>query len=179
MTEQWKDIPGYEGAYQASTEGQVRSKDRTVVQRNRWGGSHIKMVPSQIIAPNRYHKGYASVVLYDINHESKRYEVHRLIAETFIGPKPDGHHTHHINEDKTDNRVTNLRYEKAGHHVAIHVSGERCHSAQLTERQVIEIRVLLQSGHTLTSLAEQFKMSKGAISHIKQGRSWKHLGRPS
>lgn len=98
----WKDIPGYEGYYEASTEGEIRSVDRYVNNRNSFVASrimHLNMGPS----------GYLQVSLSK-DGKAKVYKVHRIIAETYI-PNPEKKPCiDHINTLRTDNRVCNLRW---------------------------------------------------------------------
>lgn len=95
----WKDIPGYEGAYMASTDGRIKSLPRNTTK----GG---------ILTPHvSKHNGYCSVVLSK-NGVRKTHRLHVLIYKTFIGPVPGKYDTQrtidHIDCDKTNNAVTNL-----------------------------------------------------------------------
>ena len=104
MEEIWKDIPGYEGYYQVSCQGNVRSVDREFVNSI---GRHcfIKGMP---INP-RIEKGYYRLGLKK-HQEMKMFNVHRLVALVFI-PNPCNFETvNHINGVKTDNRVENLEW---------------------------------------------------------------------
>lgn len=103
--EHWKDIPGYEGHYQASDKGRIRSLPRTV------NGKHgtPRNLPGKVLTPHPNHAGYLGVVL-SIDGTKHRHSVHRLIATTFLGPLPHGMHTCHTDGDKTNNRVANLYY---------------------------------------------------------------------
>lgn len=55
------------------------------------------------------------------------------------------------------------------------IRGENHKGAKLTEKEVVEIKLMLRDGHSLTSLAKQFKVSISAIAHIKQNRNWSHV----
>ena len=91
MQEIWKDIKGYEGFYQVSNMGRVKNIKG-------------KIRKSRIIK-----SGY---VIIDLNKNchKKTYYVHRLVAETFIPNTENKPEVDHINTDKTDNRVENLRW---------------------------------------------------------------------
>lgn len=101
----WKDIKGYEGFYQISNLGRVRSLDRYV---NCLIG--IKALrKGKILTQNYNNKGYKRVSLCK-NGKHKNFQVHRLVAEAFI-PNPD--HLpciNHKDEDKTNNHVDNLEW---------------------------------------------------------------------
>ena len=103
MEEIWRDIRGYEGLYQVSNLGRVKSLERTVFRGNGHGRHTIK---EKIKKP--FEDTYLQVNLN--NGKKKHYLVHRLVAETFI-PNPDNKPCiDHINTDKYDNRVENLRW---------------------------------------------------------------------
>ena len=90
----WKDIPGYEGRYQASNLGRIKSILR--------GETRIKK-------PYLDKYGYLQVCI-NINGTQCNKRVHRLIAKTFIENLDNKPHIDHINTIKTDNRVSNLRW---------------------------------------------------------------------
>lgn len=88
----WKEIPGYEGIYQASNLGKIRSLKRNKVR---------------ILRPRRSGNGYYNVKLY-LNKVSKCSTVHRIVWLAFNGPIPEGMQINHLNENKSDNRLENL-----------------------------------------------------------------------
>ena len=108
MKEEWKDIPGYEGAYQASTLGRIRSLDRTVVRgASKRRGAYKANIKGRIIKPVLRKDGYAVVPL---GQTSPCNRVHQLIAGTFI-PNPDNKPMiNHINGDRGDNSVNNREW---------------------------------------------------------------------
>lgn len=100
--EQWKDIAGYDGIYQVSTAGRVRSKARKV---------HNYTKPGRYLRQSQKENGYLYLGLVRSDGtKSKHCYVHRLVAEAFI-PNPDGlKQVNHKNSDKEDNRVENLEW---------------------------------------------------------------------
>lgn len=109
MTEIWKDIPGYEGLYQVSNLGRVKSLERLVNNgvADYTIAERIK-TPSEKINKGR-DNGYLALALYK-NNKSKNFYVHRLVAEAFV-PNPQRKETvNHINGDKHDNRAQNLEW---------------------------------------------------------------------
>ena len=78
----WKDIEGYEGLYQVSNFGRVRSLDRTITCPNRWGKFSERRYKGRILTPGVDTKGYEFVELYANSHSLIR--VHRLVAYAFV-----------------------------------------------------------------------------------------------
>lgn len=107
MEEVWKDVVGWEGLYQVSNLGKVRSLDRHVKGRLKNG----KNIKGRILVLRYDKDGYLTVHLRDCdNNKNKLCKVHRLVAEAFI-PKIDGKdNIDHINSIRDDNRVENLRW---------------------------------------------------------------------
>lgn len=85
----WKDIPGYEGKYQASTEGRIRSIDRLVCAKCHYTGKDFyRRMTGRVLKPGQYcGNGHVSVVL---GHGTAGRPVHQLIMITFAGPLPTG-----------------------------------------------------------------------------------------
>lgn len=105
MTEQWKDIKGYEGLYEVSNLGNVRSLDRIV---KRGQGYMIK--EGRILAQfYEEKKGYYQVALAK-DGKAKKYRVHRLVALAFLDNPSNYTDVNHKDEVKTNNNVDNLEW---------------------------------------------------------------------
>ena len=103
----WKPIPGFEGYYEASTMGRIRSVDREVKHR-RYPGKLVRR-KSHILKNATLTNGYKATCL-NKGGKKIRYKTHRLIAMTFI-PNPEHlPHIDHINNLRYDNRPENLRW---------------------------------------------------------------------
>ncbi len=108
----WKDIPGYEGYYQASDLGNVRSLDRVVIARN----GVPRVLKGTILRQNMTTSGYKSCGLC-VNKINRTYAVHQLMAMTFLNHTPNRQVlvVDHINNVKTDNRLENLQLVTTRH----------------------------------------------------------------
>lgn len=107
--EQWKDIVGFEGWYQISNLGRVRSVPRVVPHKSKHGSVAYQRWESKILRPTITNQGYEMVVLSKSGKFSYP-TVHRLVAIAFI-PNPHNKRTvNHIDGDKTNNVVSNLEW---------------------------------------------------------------------
>ena len=95
--EEWRDVAGYEGLYQVSSEGRVKSLERKGRKSER------------ILKPGVRSKGYLFVVLC-AGGKSRMFSVHRLVCTAFHDNPENKLDVNHINENKTDNRIENLEW---------------------------------------------------------------------
>lgn len=105
-SEEWRDIPGWHGLYQASSRGRIRGIDRTIIRRD---GRTIR-VPQTVLKPGSLKYGHQIVGLYNSGEKKRSVAVHRLIARAFLGECPPGEEVCHIDGDPRNNSVENLRY---------------------------------------------------------------------
>lgn len=115
--ETWKPIPGYEGLYEVSDHGGVRSLDRVVAMKN----GRRKTLRGQARKLQRLPNGYLTVRLGK-GGESVQFYVHRLVLLTFVGDCPRGMETCHNNGVRDDNRLENLRWDTKSANVADTIS---------------------------------------------------------
>lgn len=109
MDEVWKDISGYEGIYQVSNLGRVKSLDREISHLNRWGSMQSQKIRGRILTAKASHDNYMDVVLCK-GGRSETKLVHRLVAIAFI-PNPDNlPQVNHKDENPRNNAVTNLEW---------------------------------------------------------------------
>lgn len=105
--EEWRAVPGYEGLYEVSDLGRVRSCDRTIMQRSKHGTMHPHPIKGRILRPGASGNfGHRTVALGRGNSKM----VHALVAAAFVGPRPVGLDVCHKNSDGGDNRASNLYY---------------------------------------------------------------------
>lgn len=105
-TEEWRDISGYEGIYQVSSLGRIKSLERDVDKNHNNSIEHVK---AKIRRQHTTKDGYLRVSLCKKGIH-KWFFVHRLVIQAFVGERPEGKVVDHINAVRTDNRLVNLRY---------------------------------------------------------------------
>ena len=158
--EVWKDIPGYEGRYQASNLGRIRSVDHIV----------IREVKGRVLRPRLRKKGYPVVTLSGAGPK----DVHRLVALAFHGQGGPGEQVRHLNGDKTDIRAENLAWgTQSDNERDKYVYAEKRN--RLTLREVKEIRQRIQSGENHAEIARAFNVSHTTVYHIAKGETFAWL----
>lgn len=173
MEEIWKDIPGYEGKYQASNMGRIRSLDRKVRGVCHYTGKDFyRRIKGQLLKPGRFCKaGHVSVVL---GHGTTGKPVHQLVMKTFAGETPEGMEVLHINGDPADNRLENLRYGTRRDNILdVYRIGKAWR--KLTADDVVCIRFKCFCGFCDQEIADEYDVTKGTVAEIRKGRTYKWL----
>jgi len=104
--EHWRSVVGYEGLYEISDHGSVRSLDRLIVLVD----GRRRTFPGVVLRPSLRADGHLQVNLWRGGNYRTR-KVHQLVAEAFIGPRPDGMEVCHNDGDPVNNDLFNLRYD--------------------------------------------------------------------
>ncbi len=107
IREIWKQIPGYEGYYEVSNFGNVRSLPRNTIKNYSTGAKVITALKGRLKPSSNCNNGYLRIGLCK-NDVPKTFSVHRLVMSAFIGDSDL--HVDHKNGIKTDNRLSNLQY---------------------------------------------------------------------
>jgi hypothetical protein len=167
--EEWKDVVGFEGLYQVSNLGRVKSLPRTNICVN---GKPLT-TRGMILKNTKNHRGYYEVNLFKRN-DRKHKCIHVLLAETFI-PNPDNLPlVLHKNDIKLDNRIENLYWGNHNDNMKDRLSNGKHGSgnAVLTVEKVKEIKSLIPF-KTQFEIARMFKISHTTVGDIKRGKTWK------
>lgn len=165
----WKDVPRYEGKYQVSNTGLIKSLPRLVRGRARSGTVFQRRVPGRILKPGKYCKsGHVSVVL---GHGENGSPVHQLVALAFMGATPEGMEILHNNGNPKDNRLSNLRFGTRTENILdVYRQGKKWRKAGIDE--VKEIRKRIGKGEKGVDISKDMGLSQQIISSIKTGRSF-------
>lgn len=105
-SEEWRDIPGHEGAYEVSDCGRVRSLDRIITTK----AGVRKQYQGRVLALNVSPSGHLNVRLGRLG-RAKTLRVHRLVLEAFVGPALEGQECCHNDGDPANNNLGNLRWD--------------------------------------------------------------------
>ena len=178
MSEIWKDIPNYEGSYQVSNTGLVRSVDRMIAIKD----GIMRKYKGKVLKPYLNNKGYELIQLYSDNGRDTK-AVHRLVLETF---KPHVNmidlQVNHIDGDKLNNHLTNLEWV-TGRDNILHAYdtglitniGEGSPNAKLSNADVLEILQRLDTGESQKDIRLDYGVSKSSISMINSGLRWRSV----
>ncbi|WP_110931075.1 NUMOD4 domain-containing protein [Paenibacillus bouchesdurhonensis] len=184
MAEIWKDAPGYEGYYQVSNTGKVRSLDRTVLDKN----GRSMQYKGVLLTPQYNEFGYQKVVLMK-GGRGKSFKIHQLVALAFI-KNEDGHQcVNHKNGDKTNNNVQNLEWCSFSYNIQHAYDtglkapyeryGEKNPKAKLTNEEVEEIRSLhKRNGGPFGTMyfSRVYGVHKDTITNLIKGKTYARAG---
>lgn len=178
-TVSYREVPGFP-EYRVGDDGSIWSRYQKKGKGRGNGGHWIigdkwnKLKP----CPNR---GYLQTVIK--RHDGKRFlvRVNRIVLLSFIGPCPDGMECCHENRDKSDNRLSNLRWgtklanaeDKRRHGTMCR--GETLGLSKLKNGDIPEIRERHANGETVASIAARFSMGRSAIASVIKRQTWKHI----
>jgi hypothetical protein len=172
MSERWLPVVGYEGLYEVSDLGRLRSVDRIDSAGCRLRGKTRTMKPDP--------SGYQIAVLAK-DGVKRSFRFHRLVLETFVGPCPPGMEGCHGPNGSTDNRLSELRWDTRKSNVAdkfaagTQPSGTKIWKSKLTDRAVRKMRVLARRGVPRKEIARQFFTSSGNVSKVVTRKAWRHV----
>ncbi len=179
MREVFLDITGYEGLYQISNKGRVKSMKRKVNH----SSSGFSNLPEKVLKPQKSGNGYCHIGLYK-DGKVKYLMIARLVAIHFI-PNPENKpEVNHKNGDKSNNFDYNLEWNTSSENsqhsfdkgLQEKQKGTKNPSAKLTEKQVLKIRELANdNGLTRKKIAERYNVTRQAINSIVWHKNWRHI----
>lgn len=168
-TEIWRDVPGYEGLYQVSNLGRVKS-----VRRQRMNGiAGLCWMPERILRPGKNSDGYLNVAL-NRNDGGRSYAINRLVLLAFVGPPKDKEEClHSPDHDKTNNRLDNLRWGTHAENIQQwwHTKNSaRKHDVNLRIREIREARRLSMEDVAKAVGVDFFHIEHGLVPKLATAR---------
>lgn len=169
--EEWKDIFGFEGYYQVSDLGRVRSLDRVSSGRH-YSGKILKSLKDS--------RGYLVVNLCKSGKQTTR-TIHSLVVEAFIGPRLKDYEVRHLDGSRDNCHLSNLAYGTKSDQFQddlrnnVRGLGEDWHISKLKNNEVTDIVERIKSGQKQVDIAAYYNVSPQIICDIKKGRRWAHL----
>jgi hypothetical protein len=157
-----------------SDRGRVRSLDRVVTVRNRWGGMCERRLRGRVLKPLLNASGHVHVGLHDGARNENNRLVHDLVTEAFLGPRPPGTEVCHGPGGPADNRLVNLSYDTHLANCEDRTRDGKYHF-KLTRALAAEIRARHGAGESQGVLANAYKVHNSMISRIVNGLRWAPL----
>lgn len=172
MTEIWKPVVGFEGSYEVSNHGRVRSIPHYVNGKNPYTHKPFKrLIKGKILNPTPNNSGHMTVVL---KRGTPSRQVHRLVIEAFEGPCPKGLEVLHTDGNPQNNHLSNLRYGTRTENILdVFRIGKAWR--KLTTEDVFQIRERLKAGATGAEIAHEFSISQSQVSNIRNGKNYSWL----
>lgn len=184
LIEEWRPVVGWERYYEVSSVGRIKRLSRIVSCND----GRTYRIPEKLMSPYKEKRGGHLFIDLHVDGNDRKTQVHTLVLETFVGPKPNGTECRHLNGVPDDNRVENIcwgtRQENADdrerHGVNVgcrgNVKGEVNGSAKLVTDRVLKMRALHATGKfTLASLGRIFGVSSVMVRFIVKREAWTHI----
>jgi hypothetical protein len=180
-----ESVPNYEGIYEVSSFGQVRSIDRYTEKKSKNNGDKTPvrhLIRGRVLKQRQHTDGYWLVQLCNGRTERTTL-VHQIVAAAFLGPCPKGKEVRHLDGNGSNSYYKNLEYgthkknlkDRERHGTIANIRGENQHLAKLNARKVIRIRRMLANGKTQRAIAAKFDIHPTTVDNIKSGKSWDWL----
>ena len=179
----WKDIDGFEGYYQVSNMGRVKSVARTIfIRTNIVGKTKPLSIKDRIISLQKERGKYFAASLW-INGVGVRIRVHRLVAKAFIPNPKNKSEVNHIDGNKENNKSSNLEWATASENrthafrIGLQNSavGEKVGSSTHTDDDVRTVLLEFKKGLSLTEISHKYGWNFGFPYRVVTGRAWNHI----
>lgn len=167
--EVFKSVVGYEGLYEVSNLGRVKS----LVPHNRRQFDFLKQSDS----------GKANTICLFKEGKKKTINVHRLVLEAFIGTRPKGLECCHNDGNYKNNHIDNLRWDThlsntrdtINHGKFVCTQGERHGMSKLNNEDVLSIKNAIAAGYSDTQISKMYSITRRHANSIRNGKLWNHI----
>lgn len=176
MNELWVDVVGYEGLYMISNLGQIKRLQRTVCRKD---GRQAE-IAEKVLSPGSGKSRYQSIRLTNGDVVSTAY-IHHIVLTAFLGIRPHGMQACHCDGDRQNNSISNLRWDTVSANHAdkrLHGTsntGEKNQNSKLSDQLVANLRRRRKEGASITTLANEFSVSRMTASRAASHKSWSHI----
>jgi len=172
VADNWRDVPSYEGLYEVSDRGEVRSLRR--MGKALTSGRPLRLAKSG--------NGYLRVTLSQ-GGKAQRFSIHRIVLTAFIGIPNEHQEARHLNGCRTDNRLSNLAWgsrsenaqDRIRHGTHVDNRGERHGMTSLKNEDIRLIRSLKAHGILQRTIAARLGIGEATVSRIVNRRGWTHI----
>lgn len=174
--ENWKEVIGFEGFYEISNKGNIRSLNRTETTKAGWKRERKGRALSCFTG--RDGRIYADLI---VNSVRKRFQVHHLVLCAFLGPRPEGTECCHNDGNAKNNEIDNLRWDTHQNNIKDkekHGTGNKGSKhglSKLKESDIPKIRSMISEGIKHGEIGRKFGVSRSLISYISRGDRWAHV----
>lgn len=177
----WKPVVGFEGLYEVSDTGLVRSLDRVAIyiRRDQYSGRDLiirRRRKGVVLRPGRRTSGHLSVTL---GRQGGSHDVHILVLNAFVGPCPKGMECRHLDGHPDHNWLSNLCWGTRSQNIVDALNhgamprGSRKFNAKLSESEIPAIRDMMK-GASYVSIGRMFGVSEATIRQVRDGKTWGH-----
>ena len=175
MPEIWKPVPGYEGKYEVSDQGRVRSLDRNITYRDGRTRFYPGQILKQYMVVSEDGQKYWSI---RITKAGKNYRVHSLVMRAFVGDPAPGQIVRHLDGNGLNNNLHNLAYgTNAQNQIDIYGYGGTPGLGKLKPEDGAEIVKLHEAGFSYSQIMKVFPVSKSTVARVVHGQfNWAERG---
>lgn len=171
--EEWRPVEGYEGLYEVSNRGRIKSVAKKI-KRN--GRVVCHQATDRILKPKHKPNGYLQAWLYDENGKVKAFYVHRLVAQAFIQNPYGLPQVNHRDGNRENNRLGNLEWCSGSYNVASAKHGKKEKHTRKVVIQLNDKGHLLGAFDSISEAARALKVSETAVRYYLEGKLGKNLG---
>lgn len=182
-SETWLPVVGFEGFYEVSNYGNVRSVDHLSKQKRDSVGRAMpaRLIKGRVIRQRLHQFGYLVVTLsVDGKHYTRT--VHKLVAEAFIGKRDKDEVVRHLDGNPKNNRISNLSYGSQKQNMRDAIThgtverGEKRYNAKLSNEDIVKMKMDIADGMQSVDVSKKYGVSEVYVCKVINNTRWKSIG---